>query len=112
MPEIHGADKGINPYVQPEKQTIKPMTINPEVRTYSWRKPRIGQGRAGLRRKVKSVTLPMPNKTAQVTSKSDLQNSEITTQPQTSSRPKPQIENILEVQTTPGQQSRPKLLTK
>ena len=103
MPEIHGVDEGINLHVQPEKQIIKPMTAMLEVKTHSWRKPRIGQGRAGLRRKVKSVTPPPPNKTAQVSSKPDLQNTESTIQPQATLNPKPKIEYIPVVQTTLGQ---------
>ena len=74
-----------------------------EIKTHSWRKPRMGKGRADLRRKVTSVTPPPPNKTAQVTSKPDLQNSEIVTQPQATLKPKPQIESIPVVQTTSGQ---------
>ena len=42
-------DKGINLHVQPEKQIIEPMTVMPDIKTPPWSKPRIGQGRAGLR---------------------------------------------------------------
>ena len=62
MPEIHGANKGSDPHVQPGKQKLFPIqTINKGMPTHPIPKPRIGQGRAGLRRKVKapqSITLP------------------------------------------------------
>ena len=58
LPEIHGANKGIDPHVQPGKQRPLPslpihsidkgLPINPIP------KPRIGQGRARLRRQVKT----------------------------------------------------------
>ena len=79
------------------------MTVASEVKTLSWRKPRIGQGRTGLRRKVSCVTPPSPSKAAQVISKPDLQNPEITTQSKPSLKPKPQIEPIPVVQTISGQ---------
>ena len=55
MPEIHGANKGLDPHVQPGKQKSFPIqTINKGMPTHPIPKPRIGQGRAGLRRKVKA----------------------------------------------------------
>ena len=45
MPEVHGSRKGLDPHRIPEKQT------QPIVRLDEERKPRIGQGRAGVRRK-------------------------------------------------------------
>ena len=62
LPEVHGVDKGINPHVRPEKQTLKPIIVTPETKTPTWKKPRLGQGRAGLRRKVKMVTPPQSTK--------------------------------------------------
>ena len=54
LPEIHGANKGLDPHVQPGKQKSFPIqTINKGMPTHPIPKPRIGQGRAGLRRKVK-----------------------------------------------------------
>ena len=54
MPEIHGANKGLDPHVQPGKQKSFPIqTVNKGMPTHPIPKPRIGQGRAGLRRKVK-----------------------------------------------------------
>ena len=46
LPEVHRVDKDINPHVQPEKQTLKPLIVSPEVRTPTWKKPRLGQGRS------------------------------------------------------------------
>ena len=68
--EIHGVNKGINPHHKPERQrplptlptqnippthTTQPVDKGPP--THPIPKPRIGQGRAGLRRKVKP---PLP----------------------------------------------------
>ena len=56
--EIHGANKGLDPHVQPGKQKSFPIqTVNKGMPTHSIPRPRIGQGRAGLRRKVKA---PLP----------------------------------------------------
>ena len=55
LPEIHGANKGLDPHVQPGKQKSFPIqTINKGMPTHPIPKPRIGQGRARLRRKVKA----------------------------------------------------------
>ena len=55
LPEIHGANKGLDPHVQPGKQKSFPIqTVNKGMPTHPIPKPRIGQGRAGLRRKVKA----------------------------------------------------------
>ena len=55
--EIHGANKNLDPHVQPGKQRSFPslpiQTIDKGLSTHPIPKPRIGQGRAGLRRKVK-----------------------------------------------------------
>ena len=64
MLEIHGANKDLDPHVQPGKQKSFPIqTINKGMSTHPIPKPRIGQGRAGLRRKVKApqpITSPHP----------------------------------------------------
>ena len=58
LPEIHGVHKDVDPRVQPGKQKSFPIqTINKGMPTHPTPKPRIGQGRAGLRRKVKA---PLP----------------------------------------------------
>ena len=65
IPEIHGANKGLDPHVQPGKQrplpTLPIHSIDKGLPTHPIPKPRIGQGRAGLRRKVKTyqqISLP------------------------------------------------------
>ena len=65
IPEIHGANKGLDPHVQPGKQRPLPSlpihSIDKGLPTHPIPKPRIGQGRAGLRRKVKThqpISLP------------------------------------------------------
>ena len=59
LPEIHGANKGLESHVQPGKQRSFPslpiQTIDKEPPIHPIPKPRIGQGRAGLRRKVKAL---------------------------------------------------------
>ena len=59
LPEIHGANKGIDPHVKPGKQRPFPSlpipTIDKGLPTHPIPRPRIGQGRAGLRRKVKAL---------------------------------------------------------
>ena len=56
--EIHSANKGLDPHVQLGKQRLFPslpiQTVNKGMPTCPIPKPRIGQGRAGLRRKVKA----------------------------------------------------------
>ena len=56
--EIHGTNKGLDPHVQPGKQRPLPslpiQSIDKGLPTHPIPKPRIGQGRAGLRRKVKT----------------------------------------------------------
>ena len=67
VPEIHGVNKGINPHVKPERQrplpTLPTQSIPPTnlaqpidkgPPTHPIPKPRIGQGRAGLRRKIRN----------------------------------------------------------
>ena len=61
LPEIHGANKGLDPHAQPGKQKSSPIqTANKGMPTPPIPKPRIGQGRAGLRRKVKAPQ-PIPS---------------------------------------------------
>ena len=61
LPEIHGANKGLDPHVQPGKQKSFPIqTINKRTPTHPIPKPRIGQGGAGLRRKVNTLQ-PIPS---------------------------------------------------
>ena len=59
LPEIHGANKGLDPHVQPGKQRSFPslpiQSIDKGLPTHPIPKLRIGQGRAKLRRKVKTL---------------------------------------------------------
>ena len=59
LPEVNGADKDLYSHIRPERQTVKPTVIQPELRTPTY-KPTVGQGRTGLRRKVQMVTPPQP----------------------------------------------------
>ena len=74
VPEIHGVNKGINPHVKPERQRPLPILptccmpptnptqpIDKGPPTNPIPKPRIGQRRAGLRRKIRtSQPIPLP----------------------------------------------------
>ena len=51
LPEVHGVGKGLDQNIQPEKQIIKPIIS--KVKEVSQIKPRLRQGRAGLRCKIK-----------------------------------------------------------
>ena len=61
--EIHGANKGLDPHAQPGKQKTFPIqTVSKGMPTHPIPKPRIGQGRAGLRRKVNTIQpIPLPH---------------------------------------------------
>ena len=48
LPEVHGSRKGLDPHKIPEKHP------QPIVRLSIEKKPRLGQGRAGMRRKTKA----------------------------------------------------------
>ena len=63
LPEILGANKGVDPHIQPGKQKSFPIqTVNKGMPTHPIPKPRIGQGRAGLRRKVNTLQpIPLPH---------------------------------------------------
>ena len=66
MLEIHGANKCLDPHVQPGKQRSFPslpiQTIDKRPPTHTIPKPRIGQGRVRLRRKVKTLQpIPLPH---------------------------------------------------
>ena len=77
VPEIHGANKGLNPCVKPGKQRPLPSLpthslpstlivhhVDKELPTHPIPKPRIGQGRARMRREVKTnQPIPLPQQT-------------------------------------------------
>ena len=74
VPEIHGINKGLNPHVKPVRQrplsmlpthstppTNLAQPINKGPPTHPIPKPRIGQGRAGIRRKIRiNLYIPLP----------------------------------------------------
>ena len=59
LPEIHGTNKSLDSHVQPGKQRPFPslpiQTINKGLPTHPIPRPKIGQGRAGHKRKVKAL---------------------------------------------------------
>ena len=58
LPEVHGMEKGLNPHIKPGRQ--KPAKATDTRVPIS--KPRIGQGRAGVRRRVR-ITPPIQTST-------------------------------------------------
>ena len=68
LPEVHGADKSLHTHVSPGKQKPLPSlpihNIGKGQLTHPIPKPRIGQGRAILKRKVKTnQPMPLPQQT-------------------------------------------------
>ena len=61
LPEVHGMGKELDPNILPEKQVIKSI-IASKAKGMSQIKPRIGQGRASLRWKIKTPMSPPINK--------------------------------------------------
>ena len=66
--EVHGANKGLDPHVKTGKQRPLPAlpihSVDKGPPIHPIPKPRIGQGRAGLRRKVKTnQPIPLPQHT-------------------------------------------------
>ena len=53
---MHGIGKGLDPNIHPAKQVIKPIAVTKMKEVFQI-KPRLGQGRAGLRCKTKT---PIP----------------------------------------------------
>ena len=75
IPEIHGANKGLDQHIEPGKQRPLPSlpihSVDKELPTHPIPKPRIGKGRAGLRRKVKTnqpILLPQQTPAQPITS--------------------------------------------
>ena len=54
LPEVHGSRKGLDPHKIPEKQPQPIIGLDVD------RKPRLGQGRAGVRRKIKALPSSYP----------------------------------------------------
>ena len=97
IPEIHGANKGLDPHVQPDKQRPLPslpiQNIYKGPPTHPIPKPRIGQGRAGLQRKAKTnqpMSLPQQTPAQPITThvpKTAMPLPESVTQPQVNVHP-------------------------
>ena len=51
LPDVHKVDKGVDPNVKPERQILKSPNLATQPNLQN--KPSLGQGRAGLRRKMK-----------------------------------------------------------
>ena len=67
LPEVHGIEKGLDPHVKPEKQ--KPISSSSDVRPPVC-KPKIGQSRKGVRRRVMIVLPSQPKQTSAPATKS------------------------------------------
>ena len=77
VPEIHGTNKGLNPHIKPGRQrplltlsthnippTLITQPVDKRLPTHPIPKPRIGQGRDGLKRKIKAnQPVPLPKQT-------------------------------------------------
>ena len=59
LPEVHGVGKCLDPNFQPEKQVKQPLFLKVKVPKLSQIKPRVGQGRAGLRYKKPQINQPI-----------------------------------------------------
>ena len=57
LPEVHDIGKGLDPNIRPEKQAIKPI-IASEAKGVSQIKPRLSQGRAGIKQEIKLPVSP------------------------------------------------------
>ena len=104
LAEVHGIGKVLNPHVRPEKQ--KPIGPSIDTRPPVY-KPRIEQGRAGVRRKVRMV---MPSQPKQTLALATVEKSmpEVATQPQVTA----QTEHALPAQTSLKQPFSPRIVTK
>ena len=61
LPKVCGKGKGLDPNVEPEKQIINPRAVM-KMKEVSQIKPRLGQGRTGLRCKIKTPIQTLINK--------------------------------------------------
>ena len=59
LPEVHHMDKGINQNIGPEKQVMKPIIMS-EAKCVPQIKPRLGQGRAGIKQKTSKFSVSPP----------------------------------------------------
>ena len=58
LPDVHGIEKGLDLNILPEKKVMKLVAVL-KAKEVSQIKPRLGQGRAGLRCKIKTQ-MPIP----------------------------------------------------
>ena len=65
LPEVHGVSKNLDPNIQPEKLNMRPLKCN----EISQEKPRIGQGRAGMRRRRPPTTNEIITQTSELSKK-------------------------------------------
>ena len=49
LPELHSVDKGVDPNIKPERQILKSPNLTTQLNSQG--QPRLGQGRAGPRRR-------------------------------------------------------------
>ena len=61
MPEVHVIGKGLDPNIKPEKQVMKPIAVT-KVKEVFQIKLRLGQGRAGLRCKIRTQIFTLISK--------------------------------------------------
>ena len=54
LPEVHGIGKSLDPNIKPEKQVAKPIAVT-KAKEVLQTKPKLGQGRARLRHKIKTL---------------------------------------------------------
>ena len=54
LPEVHGLDKGVDLNIRPERQIAKSQNLTTQLNPQG--KPRLGQSRAGPRRKTSAPT--------------------------------------------------------
>ena len=60
LPQVCGIGKSLDPNIQPEKQIIRPLVQKAKTQKIPQIKPRLGQGRAGLRcKKLRLVNLSL-----------------------------------------------------
>ena len=111
LPEVHGVNKGIHPNVQAEKQVIIPV-IACKAKGTTQNKSRLGQGRAGIKRIVKTQIHPQLSKPIQFTGESILQHPQNIVQPKTSSDSRPHTKYIPVPQPRSGEHSKPEMVSR
>ena len=99
---MHGIGKGLDPHVRLETQ--KPMTSSTYIRAPVY-KPRIGQGRAGVKRRSRTALPSQPKQTLATVTKSM---PEVAAQPQVTA----QTEHVSPAQTDFGQPLGPRIVTR